>query len=102
MPPSRPAAPSPPNRPGRPPETTGHIADRQGHRRPTPPAPPLYRPSSTPNSEEPYCIVTTEVSAVSKRRANRKIPDVAAELNVQTCDPFQFIRRLDFSTSWVP
>ncbi len=53
--------------------------------------------ASNPNV---YCIVTTEVSAVSKRRANRKIPDVAAEL--KTCDPFQFIRRLDFSTSWVP
>ena len=47
-----------------------------------------------------FCIVTTEVSAPSKRRANRKIPDVADEFGVDTLDPFEFTRALDFRTDW--
>jgi hypothetical protein len=46
------------------------------------------------------CIVTTEVSAPSKKRQNRKVPDVCAQFSVRWCDPFNFIRALGFSTSW--
>lgn len=46
------------------------------------------------------CIVTTEVSKPSKKRANRKIPDVARGFGVQSYDTFQFTRMLDFSTTW--
>lgn len=46
------------------------------------------------------CIVTAEVSRPRAQRANRQIPDVAMDLGVRAIDPFQFIRELDFSTSW--
>ncbi|MEK9505184.1 DUF4411 family protein [Gaopeijia maritima] len=47
-----------------------------------------------------FCIVTTETSKPSKQRANRKIPDVARDVGVRTCSPFEFMRELDFRTSW--
>ena len=46
------------------------------------------------------CVVTTEVSRPRKKRANRKIPDVAKRFGIETYDPFQFTRRLDFTTAW--
>ncbi len=46
------------------------------------------------------CIVTTEVSRPKKRRANRKIPDVARRFGIEPLDPFQFTRKLDFRTGW--
>lgn len=46
------------------------------------------------------CIVTTETSKPRKRRANRKIPDVCADLGIAICTPFHFARALDFSTAW--
>ena len=46
------------------------------------------------------CIVTTEVSKPSKKRANRKVPDVARRFGIEPYDPFQFTRRLGFSTGW--
>ena len=46
------------------------------------------------------CIVTTEISRPRKRRANRKIPDVAKRFKIATLDPFQFTRELDFTTGW--
>ena len=45
-------------------------------------------------------IVTTEVSRPRKKRANRKIPDVARRFGIRTLDPFQFARELDFRTDW--
>ena len=45
-------------------------------------------------------IVTTEVSRPKKRRANRKIPDVAKRFGIETLNPFQFARELDFTTNW--
>lgn len=45
-------------------------------------------------------IVTTEVSSPKKRRANRKIPDVAKQFGITSHDVFQFTRRLDFRTDW--
>ena len=47
-------------------------------------------------------IVTLEVSAPSKRGANRKIPDVCADLGIACRDLFEFIKALDFTTNWKP
>ena len=46
------------------------------------------------------CIVTTEVSRPSKKRANRKVPDVAKGFGITPLDPFRFARELDFTTGW--
>lgn len=45
-------------------------------------------------------IVTTEVSKPTKTRANRHLPDSAALLGIQTRTTFQFMKELDFKTSW--
>ena len=45
-------------------------------------------------------VVTTEVSKPTKIRANRRIPDVCWDLGVRCYDPFDFIKALDFTTSW--
>ena len=45
-------------------------------------------------------IVTTEVSAPKKKRANRKIPDVAKRFGIQSHDVYQLTRELDFRTAW--
>lgn len=47
-----------------------------------------------------HCIVTTEVSRPSKQRAARHLPDSAALLGISTCNTFQMIKRLNFSTNW--
>ncbi|MBI5115314.1 DUF4411 family protein [Candidatus Poribacteria bacterium] len=46
------------------------------------------------------CIVTTEVSKPTKQRANRHVPDVCNQFDVRCCDPFTFLRMLDFRTGW--
>ncbi|HEX6288553.1 MAG TPA: DUF4411 family protein [Herpetosiphonaceae bacterium] len=46
------------------------------------------------------CVVTTEVSKPSKKRQNRKLPDVCNDFTVQWCNTFTFIRHLGFRTSW--
>ena len=48
------------------------------------------------------CVVTTEVSSPSKKRQNRKIPDVCNYLSVACCNPFQVNRALGFHTAWKP
>jgi hypothetical protein len=48
------------------------------------------------------CVVTTEVSKPSKKRQNRKIPDVCNCLSVACCNPFQVNRALGFHTAWKP
>ena len=45
-------------------------------------------------------VVTTEVSKPTKKRANRRIPDVCWDLGVRCCNPFDFIKALDFTTNW--
>jgi hypothetical protein len=46
------------------------------------------------------CLVTTEGSKPSKRRANRHIPDVCADLKIPCRTSFEFLRELDFRTGW--
>lgn len=46
------------------------------------------------------CVVTTETSRPSKKRANRHIPDVCSYFEIQSCNTFEFINKLDFSTKW--
>lgn len=46
------------------------------------------------------CVVTTEASKPTKRRQNRRIPDVCAALGLSCCDTFAMVRALGFSTSW--
>ena len=45
-------------------------------------------------------IVTTEVSRPSKQRANRRIPDVCADLGIDCCNTYTMVRDLNFRTSW--
>jgi hypothetical protein len=47
-------------------------------------------------------IVTFEVSAPSKKGANRKIPDVCGDLGVLSCNLFGLIKALNFTTDWKP
>ena len=46
------------------------------------------------------CVVTTEVSAPSKTRQNRRIPDVCAVFGLECCTPFKVNRELGFKTGW--
>lgn len=48
------------------------------------------------------CVVTVEVSAPSKQRQNRRIPDVCRTFNVACHNPFQIYKSLGFSTTWKP
>lgn len=41
-------------------------------------------------------VVSREVSAPSKRRANRRVPDVCKAFNVRCITDFEFYRELDF------
>jgi len=45
-------------------------------------------------------VVSDEVSAPSKKRANRKVPDICAMFNAPCCNAFGLVRGLDFKTSW--
>ena len=46
------------------------------------------------------CVVTTERSRPSRRRANRKLPDVCDDFNVRCIHTFALIQELDFHTGW--
>jgi hypothetical protein len=48
------------------------------------------------------CVVSFEVSAPSKKRANRKVPDVCADFGVTCITLFDLINLLDFTTDWHP
>jgi len=48
------------------------------------------------------CVVTTEASKPSKKRQNRRIPDVCDCLSVAWCSPFHVNRVLGFHTAWKP
>jgi hypothetical protein len=41
-------------------------------------------------------VVSREVSAPSKQRANRRVPDVCKALGVRCINDFEFLRELDF------
>lgn len=45
-------------------------------------------------------VVTGEVSASSKKRAKRKVPDICNDLGVPWRSPVELIRELDFTTGW--
>ncbi len=45
------------------------------------------------------CVVTTEHSRPSRRRANRKLPDVCHDLNIHCIDTFTMTRDLNFRTN---
>jgi hypothetical protein len=51
-------------------------------------------------SDSDRCIVTTEVSKPSKKRQNRKVPDVCQTFSIPWLDPFKFNRSLGFRTAW--
>lgn len=46
------------------------------------------------------CVVSTEVSKPSKKRADRKVPDVCRHFGIRCITTYQFIRELNFSTNW--
>ena len=48
------------------------------------------------------CVVSGEVSKPSKRRAERRVPDVCAVVGAKCCNAMALIRLLDFTTSWQP
>jgi len=52
------------------------------------------------NDRENRCVVTTEVSKPKKQRANRHLPDVCRDLEVECYNTFEFLRALNFSTRW--
>lgn len=45
-------------------------------------------------------VVTTEVSKPSRQRTNRHIPGVCHDLGIVSCNTFQFVKQLNFSTRW--
>ncbi|MDP2619578.1 MAG: DUF4411 family protein [Hyphomicrobiales bacterium] len=47
-------------------------------------------------------VVTFEVSAPSKQRAKRKVPDICNELGIPCGTLFDVIEALDFTTDWKP
>ncbi|HZR89969.1 MAG TPA: DUF4411 family protein [Bradyrhizobium sp.] len=46
------------------------------------------------------CVISNEVSAPSKKRQNRKIPDVCLTMGVQCFNVFTMTRALGFKTDW--
>lgn len=46
------------------------------------------------------CVVTAEVRAPKRQRANRRIPDVCEGLGVRAVGVFDLLRLLDFRTDW--
>ena len=46
------------------------------------------------------CVVTFEVSAPSKKRASRKVPDICAGFGIECMTLFGVIEALDFTTDW--
>jgi uncharacterized protein DUF4411 len=47
-------------------------------------------------------LVSFEVSAPRKQRANKKIPDVCAHFGLKCINMFDLIKALDFTTNWKP
>jgi hypothetical protein len=51
-------------------------------------------------SPEARCVVTNEVSAPTKTRQNRRIPDVCSTLGLNCCSTFVMLKALGFKTGW--
>ena len=51
-------------------------------------------------SPKDRCVVSNEVSALSKTRHKRKIPDVCKTMGVQCCNIFAMTKALGFKTGW--
>jgi hypothetical protein len=51
-------------------------------------------------SPKDRCVVSNEVSAPSKTRHRRKIPDVCTTMGVDCYNIFQMTRALGFKTGW--
>ena len=49
---------------------------------------------------ENRCVVSNEISKPNAQRANRKVPDVCADLGLRCIDGVELIRRHDFRTDW--
>jgi hypothetical protein len=45
-------------------------------------------------------VVTTEISKPTKTRQNRKLPDVCGHFGIRSCNTYQLIKQLGFSTHW--
>lgn len=52
------------------------------------------------SSKSDTTVVTTEISRPTKKRANRKLPDVCKEFGVRCISTFGLVRELNFSTDW--
>ncbi|WP_248324885.1 DUF4411 family protein [Caballeronia sp. Sq4a] len=46
-------------------------------------------------------VVSIEVSAPAKKRANRRVPDVCRDNGVLVCNTFTMLRELGFTTAWI-
>jgi hypothetical protein len=51
---------------------------------------------------EKRCVVTTETAAPSKKRQNRKVPDVCKQFKIPCITAFHLYRLLNFATDWKP
>ena len=47
-------------------------------------------------------VVSFEVSKPSKKRKNRKVPDVCKDFGVRCVTLFDVVEELDFTTDWKP
>lgn len=47
-------------------------------------------------------VVSFEVSKPSKKRKNRKVPDVCADFKIRCVTIFEVVEELDFTTDWKP
>lgn len=45
-------------------------------------------------------VVTVEASKPASQRANRRIPDICRDINVQWCNSFEMMATLNFTTAW--
>lgn len=45
-------------------------------------------------------VVSNEISKPSKKRANRKVPDVCSAVGVECCNVYELLKSLDFRTNW--
>ena len=46
-------------------------------------------------------VVSIEVSAPAKKRANRRVPDGCRDNGVSVCNTFTMLRELGFTTAWI-
>ncbi|MFL9870261.1 DUF4411 family protein [Paraburkholderia megapolitana] len=46
-------------------------------------------------------VVSIEVSAPAKKRANRRVPDACHDNGVSVCNTFTMLRELGFTTAWI-